>query len=151
MLEDAAGIRRVVIACGYVDYPRSIIIREDCCNHLQLQHYIKNFSNKILSLFQKVWNIVCCFLYINFFDYHQTMFHSIPLISYQLYPETFRHKSVLSGLKHVLIYFLLLQYQLQPLVNGMLCYELYLSCIIKCLLIVCFTIRIIELSLFEKN
>lgn len=29
--------------------------------------------------------------------------------------------------------------------------ELYLSCIIKCLLIVCFTIRIIELSLFEKN
>ena len=29
--------------------------------------------------------------------------------------------------------------------------ELYLSCIIKCLLIVCFTIRIIELSLLEKN
>ena len=30
MLEDAAKIRRVVMACGYVDYPRSIIIREDC-------------------------------------------------------------------------------------------------------------------------
>jgi hypothetical protein len=34
MLEDAAGIRRVVLACGAVDYPRSIIIREDCCKHL---------------------------------------------------------------------------------------------------------------------
>ena len=29
MLEDAAGIRRMVLACGTVDYLRSIIIRED--------------------------------------------------------------------------------------------------------------------------
>ena len=29
MLEDAAKIRRVVVACGYTDYPRSIVIREE--------------------------------------------------------------------------------------------------------------------------
>ena len=29
MLEDAAKIRRVIVACGYVDYPRSIVIREE--------------------------------------------------------------------------------------------------------------------------
>ena len=54
--------------------------------------------------------------------YRQTMCHSIPSIFYLLYPATFQHKFVLFELKHVLIYFLLLLYQLQPLVNDMLCY-----------------------------
>lgn len=51
-------------------------------------------------LFFKKSGILSVAFFTSIFDYHQTMFHSIPLISYQLYPETFRHKSVLSGLKH---------------------------------------------------
>ena len=29
MLETVTGIRRIVLCCGYVDYPRSIVIREE--------------------------------------------------------------------------------------------------------------------------
>lgn len=32
MLNDACGFKKVFLATGYTDYPRSIIIREDCCN-----------------------------------------------------------------------------------------------------------------------
>ena len=34
MLNDASGFHKIYLATGYTDYPRSIIIREDCCNHL---------------------------------------------------------------------------------------------------------------------
>lgn len=58
MLKDATGFKHIYICTGFTDYLRSIIIREDCCNPLQLQHFLKIFSNNILSLFQEVWNIV---------------------------------------------------------------------------------------------
>ena len=34
MLKEGSGFKKVYIACGRTDYPRSIIIREDYCNHL---------------------------------------------------------------------------------------------------------------------
>ena len=58
MIGDISMADNIYIICGYTDYLRSIIIREDCCNPLQLQHFLKIFSNNILSLFQEVWNIV---------------------------------------------------------------------------------------------
>lgn len=51
MIGDITNADKIYIVCGYTDYPRSIIIREDCCNQLWLQHFFKNFSNKVLSLF----------------------------------------------------------------------------------------------------
>ena len=30
MLNDATGLKKIYLAAGYTDYPRSIIIREDC-------------------------------------------------------------------------------------------------------------------------
>lgn len=34
MLNDASGFHKIYLATGYTDYPRSIIIREDCRNCL---------------------------------------------------------------------------------------------------------------------
>lgn len=34
MLNDAHGFKKIYIATGYTDYPRRIIIQEECCNYL---------------------------------------------------------------------------------------------------------------------
>ena len=34
MIGDISMATNVYIVCGRTDYPRSIIIREDCCNYL---------------------------------------------------------------------------------------------------------------------
>ena len=56
MLNDTTSFKKVYIATGYTDYLRSIIIREDCCNPLQLQHFLIIFTLIILEvlLFEKI-------------------------------------------------------------------------------------------------
>ena len=34
MLNNATGFKKIYLATGFTDYPRNIIIREDCCNLL---------------------------------------------------------------------------------------------------------------------
>ena len=50
MLADFLEIRRVVIACGYVDYPRSIVIREDRCEKVHHNNLLTdNSDNDIID------------------------------------------------------------------------------------------------------
>ena len=49
MLETVTGIRRIVLCCGYVDYPRSIVIREDCCEKAHDNNLLTDNSDNDIS------------------------------------------------------------------------------------------------------
>ena len=50
MLYEAHGITKFVVICGYTDYPRSIVIREDCCEKAHHNNLLTdNLDNDIID------------------------------------------------------------------------------------------------------
>ena len=62
MLNNATGFRKVYMACGYTDYLISIVIQEECCKCLHLQHSSLYIANNGLLLQQEFWYFIPRFL-----------------------------------------------------------------------------------------
>ena len=45
MLGDVSGVRNIYIVTGYTDYPRSIVIREDCCEKVHHNNLLTDNSD----------------------------------------------------------------------------------------------------------
>jgi hypothetical protein len=50
MLGDISVVTELYVVCGYTDYPRSIVIREDCCEKVHHNNLLTdNSDNDIID------------------------------------------------------------------------------------------------------